>query len=102
MIDNVRDVSDLIAAGSSILVVIGGLWGRVETINRQTKKELRKCTEREALSRESRSMLLTAFEFVIAALHRHDPKATEIAHSRQLIEELKAKDRYEANRDDLT
>lgn len=94
------DLSALITAGVALATAVFGgifaLWGRIETINKRTQQELEKCRQREIISRERRSVIITAFEFVIHALCRHDPEAPEINQSRLLIEELKVRDKLEA------
>lgn len=93
------DLSNLITAGATAASVLGGgmlaLWSRIESINKQTKAELENCKHREVVSRERRSILITAFEFALHALSRHDPGAPEIEQSRGLITDLKTRDRLE-------
>lgn len=93
------DLSAIISAIATVAGLLGtgivALWRRIEKINRQTKIELEKCKQRERISRERRTMLITALEFVLHALYRHDPTAPEIDQSRKMIEDLRVRDQLE-------
>lgn len=100
-----HDLSSFVQASAAAAGTLGGgiafLWGRIEMINKRTKAELEKCAKREIRDRERRGILITAFEYLVGALRRYDPHASEITQSLQLLSEIKARDRYEEETDRL-
>jgi hypothetical protein len=100
---SIGDLTALIEAGVAVAGVLGAcitfVWVRVENVNKRTKAELAKCEERAVHSRERRSSLYTVIDFLCLALHRHEPLAPEIEKSRELITELRERDRVEAEQE---
>lgn len=71
------------------------LWDKIEKRFTHIEGELEKCREREEKTKDHRAIHLTVIELIWAELRRFDPQSLVLVRAKELLDDLKEKNRLD-------